>query len=89
MYDLDLIHGLVGEVCDVRINLRPHEKDLLGLDLDVGSLTASPTKRLVDHDASIGKRAPLALGTGTYTYREIRLHWTSSRSSDKGSTFKP
>ena len=68
--DLDLIHRLVGEVCDVCIDLCPHEKDLLGLDLNIGSLAASPAERLVDHDASVGKRAPLALGTGPYTWQD-------------------
>ena len=73
MYDLDLIYGLLGEVCDVCVDLRPHEENLFGLDLDVRGLSASPAERLVDHDTSVGKRSPLALGTRPYIHGESQL----------------
>lgn len=51
----NLLHRLITVVRHVLVQAGLGEKDLLGLDFDIGSGTLSTTKRLVDHDAGIGQ----------------------------------
>jgi hypothetical protein len=42
-----------------------NKENFLGLDLDISSLTLRTSKRLVDHNARVGQRFPLARSSGT------------------------
>ena len=57
------------------------EEDLLGLDLDICSLTLGTAEGLVDHDARVGQRFPLAGSAGA---QEEGTHGSSSAEAHSG-----
>ena len=58
----NLFHWLVCELRNVSVDLRSNKEDLLGLNFNISGLTPCAAQRLVNHDARVGQRSPLALG---------------------------
>ena len=71
-----------------KTNLVVH--DLLGLDLDVHSLTTGTSERLVDHDARVGHRVALALGTcnAEHTPTHMRMQQRPLTTTDACTTHR-
>mmetsp|Transcript_14089 Transcript_14089/g.42138 ORF Transcript_14089/g.42138 Transcript_14089/m.42138 type:complete len:219 (-) Transcript_14089:175-831(-) len=78
---LDLGGGLAREGSHVAVKDLADVEDLLRLDLHIGGLALSATKRLVDHDARVGERAALALRAGT---EEEGTHGGGHAEADRG-----
>ena len=75
----NLLHGLIAVVGHVLVETGLGEKDLLGLNFNIGSRTLSTTKRLMDHNTSIGQGLALARSSssekeGTHTCRHTEAN---------------
>ena len=60
---VDAIALLAGVLGVDRLDALAQLQDLAGVDLDVSRLALEPAARLVDEDAAVREREPLALGS--------------------------
>ena len=75
----NLLHGLIAVVGHVLVETGLGEKELLGLNFNIGSRTLNTTKRLMDHNTSIGQGLALARSSssekeGTHTCRHTEAN---------------
>src|SRR5690606_8684217 len=61
--DGDTFDRLPSVVGQYLVQALTQSQDFAGLNLNIGSLTLGTTRRLVDHDAGVGQRVTLALGS--------------------------
>mmetsp|Transcript_36244 Transcript_36244/g.79336 ORF Transcript_36244/g.79336 Transcript_36244/m.79336 type:complete len:311 (+) Transcript_36244:182-1114(+) len=76
---LNLILGLIAVFGNVGVEHFPNEQNFLGLNFNIGSLTLRPAERLMDHNARVGQRSTLTLGTcaeeeGAHTGRHTEAY---------------
>src|SRR5688572_340282 len=69
---LDAIDGLASMFGPETVQRVTHAENFLRMYVDVGRLALIPAERLVDHDARVRQRPPLALGPGGQQERTHR-----------------